>query len=124
MAGVWPSTCAAVPSRRAPRSTPGWPATARGSAGPTRRGRSREGPAALVDRVDPVVKELSDNLAAAPNRPVRISFWGPWSLTLDDMLIARTMELVVHSDDLAVSVGIATPEFPSSAFNTVIDLLS
>ena len=83
-----------------------------------------EGPAALVARVDAVVGELTDGLAAEPSRPVRIPFWGPWSLTLDDMLITRMMELAVHSDDLAVSVGLATPELPPSAVDTVIDLLS
>lgn len=83
-----------------------------------------EGPAALVAQVETVLKELSDSLAAEPNRPVRIAFWGPWSLSLDDMLVARTMELLVHSDDLAVSVGIATPEFPSGPFDAVLGLLS
>jgi hypothetical protein len=82
------------------------------------------GPAALVAQVDSMLAEMSKGLAAEPNRPVRIALWGPWSLTLDDMLIARTMELVVHSDDLAVSVGIPTPEFPAGPFNTVLDLLS
>ena len=83
-----------------------------------------EGPAELAAQVDSMLDRLSDGLAAEPNRPVRIAFWGPWSLTLDDMLLARTMELVVHSDDLAVSVGSAPPEFPSGPFEGVIDLLS
>lgn len=86
--------------------------------------QAAEGPETLATRVDAVLKELSDGLAAEPNRPVRIPLWGPWSLTLDDMLITRTMELLVHSDDLAVSVGIATPEFPDTAVETVIALLS
>jgi hypothetical protein len=55
---------------------------------------------------------------------VRIPLWGPWSLMLDDILTTRMMELAVHSDDLAVSVGIATPALPQSAVDTVIDLLS
>jgi len=83
-----------------------------------------EGPEALVARVDAVIEELAGGLAAAPDRPVRIAFWGPWSLSLDDMLITRMMELAVHSDDLAVSVGVATPELPDSAVDTVIALLS
>jgi uncharacterized protein (TIGR03083 family) len=83
-----------------------------------------EGPAALAERVDSVVKELTDGLASAANRPVRIPLWGPWSLLLDDMLTTRMMELAVHSDDLAVSVGIATPTLPQGAVDTVIDLLS
>lgn len=86
--------------------------------------QAAEGPEALVARVDAAVKELTDALASAANRPVRISLWGPWSLLLDDFLITRMMELAVHSDDLAVSVGIATPELPPSAVDTVIALLS
>jgi uncharacterized protein (TIGR03083 family) len=83
-----------------------------------------EGVEALVAGVDAAIAELTGSLAAADNRPVRISFWGPWSLTLDDMLTTRLMELAVHSDDLAVSVGTATPELPGSAIDTVVDLLS
>jgi uncharacterized protein (TIGR03083 family) len=83
-----------------------------------------EGPAALAARVDAAVEHLTDDLASAADRPVRIPLWGPWTMLLDDMLITRMMELAVHSDDLAVSVGIATPELPQSAVDTVIDLLS
>ena len=82
------------------------------------------GPVALAARVDAAVEHLTDDLAAAADRPVRIPLWGPWTMLLDDMLITRMMELAVHSDDLAVSVGIATPELPQSAVDTVIDLLS
>jgi uncharacterized protein (TIGR03083 family) len=83
-----------------------------------------EGPAALVARVDAAVKEVADGLAAAPEVPVRIPLWGPWSLLLEDMLITRMMELAVHSDDLAVSVGIETPTLPRGAIDSVVDLLS
>jgi uncharacterized protein (TIGR03083 family) len=82
------------------------------------------GAEALVARVDTAVEALTGNLATVDDRPVRIPFWGPWSLTLDDMLITRMMELAVHSDDLAVSVGVVTPELPASAIDTVVDLLS
>lgn len=83
-----------------------------------------EGPVALAARVDAAVKHLTDHLASATDRPVRIPLWGPWSLLLDDLLTTRMMELAVHSDDLAVSVGIATSALPQSAVDTVIDLLS
>jgi hypothetical protein len=59
------------------------------------------GPAALLQRVDAALTML-----------------------LDDLLVTRMMELVVHCDDLAVSVGIATPTLPQSAVDTVIALLS
>jgi len=36
-----------------------------------------------------------------------------WSLSLDDLLTTRTMEIAVHSDDLAVSVGVAAPNLSS-----------
>jgi hypothetical protein len=83
-----------------------------------------EGPAALAARVDAAIEELADGLASAADRPVRMPLWGSWSLLLDDLLITRMMELAVHSDDLAVSVGIATPELSNSAVDTVVDLLS
>ncbi|MCP3802965.1 maleylpyruvate isomerase N-terminal domain-containing protein [Allokutzneria sp. A3M-2-11 16] len=83
-----------------------------------------EGHAALSERLDAVIAELPDSLAAAANRPVRISLWGPWSLLLDDMLITRMMELAVHSDDLAVSVGLPTPELPHGVIEPVTDLLT
>ncbi|GAA0360662.1 maleylpyruvate isomerase N-terminal domain-containing protein [Actinoallomurus spadix] len=82
------------------------------------------GPEALAAEVDAVIERSAAGLASAPDRPVRIPFWGPWSLTLDDLLITRTMELAVHSDDLAVSVGIPAPELPESAAETVIGLLT
>jgi uncharacterized protein (TIGR03083 family) len=82
------------------------------------------GPEALTSRMDAAIAELDDTLSTVDNRPVRISLWGPWSLRLDHMLITRMMELAVHADDLAVSVGLPTPELPVTATDTVIDLLA
>ncbi|MEU4347751.1 maleylpyruvate isomerase N-terminal domain-containing protein [Streptomyces sp. NPDC023838] len=85
---------------------------------------SADGPAALADQVDAAVAELTQTLATAENRPVRIPLWGPWSLLLDDFLTTRMMEIAVHGDDLAVSVGIAAPHLAPSAVESVVDLLS
>jgi hypothetical protein len=82
-----------------------------------------EGPAALAARVDTAAAELARVLEPMPDRPARIPLWGPWSLALPDMLITRMMEMVVHGDDLAVSVGVAPPRFTPSAMDTVIGLL-
>jgi mycothiol maleylpyruvate isomerase-like protein len=82
------------------------------------------GPVELAARVDSTIEELTGDLAAVADRPVRLAHWGPWSLTLDDFLVTRVLELAVHSDDLAVSVGVRTPELPAGAVHTVIDLLS
>jgi hypothetical protein len=52
-----------------------------------------EGPAPLAARVDAAIKDLTDGLAAAGDRPVRLPFWGAWSMRLDDLLVTRMMEL-------------------------------
>ncbi|WP_225834611.1 maleylpyruvate isomerase N-terminal domain-containing protein [Streptomyces sp. NK08204] len=83
-----------------------------------------DGPAALAARVAACVEELRGTLRTAPDRLVRRPTWGPWSITFDDFVTSRLLELVVHSDDLAYSVGLPTPEFPAQAVETVVDLLS
>ncbi|TWP50903.1 hypothetical protein FKR81_17630 [Lentzea tibetensis] len=80
------------------------------------------GPLALAEQVDAALAAV--DLSSVPNRAVRLALWGAWSLTLDDMLVTRMMELAVHVDDLACSVGVETPELPESAVQTVVDLLS
>lgn len=47
-----------------------------------------------------------------------------WALRLDDFLTTRTMELVVHMDDLAVSVGLPARELPDAVFDPVLVLLA
>ncbi len=60
---------------------------------------------------------------AAPGDPVLIP-WQGWALTTHDFLVTRLMETVVHSDDLAASVGVETPEFPDDVVAPVLDLLT
>jgi hypothetical protein len=55
-------------------------------------------------------------------RPVFLP-WAGWSLTLADYLRTRALELLVHSDDLAISVGIETPAVPPEAARNVINTL-
>ncbi|GAA0299876.1 hypothetical protein GCM10010302_43050 [Streptomyces polychromogenes] len=83
-----------------------------------------DGPAALAARVAACVEELRGILPTTPDRPIRRPTWGPWSIALDDFIASRMLELTVHSDDLAHSVGLPTPEFPAPAVETVVDLLS
>jgi hypothetical protein len=49
---------------------------------------------------------------------------GSWTLSLDDHLLTRVMEMAVHGDDLAVSVGVPTPELPEAAIGPVLQLLT
>lgn len=70
-----------------------------------------DGPDALVQRVDQAVEQL-DRLADAPDRPARMPSWGPWSVSLDELILTRLIEVTVHVDDLAISVGVPTPTLP------------
>jgi hypothetical protein len=67
--------------------------------------------------------EQLDPWPAKPPAVVRMPWWG-WSLTLDDFLLTRMMEMMVHSDDLAVSLEVPTPEFPRSVTRPVFMLLT
>ncbi len=49
--------------------------------------------------------------------------FGPWALTLDDYLVTRLLELAVHCDDLAGSIGVRTPELPPAWFDAAAGVL-
>lgn len=62
---------------------------------------------------------------AMPRSPAVVKIpWQGWSLTTEDFLTTRAMEMVVHSDDLAASVGLETPQFPEDVVAAVLRLLS
>src|SRR6266545_864919 len=48
----------------------------------------------------------------------------PWALVLEDFLVTRMMEVAVHPDDLAFSVGVPPPELPACVLDPVLALLS
>ena len=50
--------------------------------------------------------------------------WQGWSLTTADFLTTRMMELVVHGDDLASSIGLDTPAHPDGVVTPVLALLT
>lgn len=82
-----------------------------------------DGPAALADRAAAAVEWLRPRLAAEPAGTSVFLPWGPWSLTLDDMLRTRMMEIAVHGDDLACSVGLETQP-PEATAAAAIELLA
>ena len=62
---------------------------------------------------------------AEPRSPDYVHIpWQGWSLTTDDFLATRSMEVVVHSDDLAASIGQSLPEFPDTIVEHVVHLLA
>lgn len=71
--------------------------------------------AALADLRTRLPAESADRAVSPPA--------GPWQLQLDDFLVTRLMEIAVHSDDLACSVGIQAPALPAAAVQPVVDLL-
>ena len=50
--------------------------------------------------------------------------WQGWALATDDFLVTRLMEMVVHADDLAASVDVATPDFGPAVLDPVFRLLT
>ena len=79
-------------------------------------------PAALADEFDAALVELQRVVPAEPDE--RVVDFRAWGLTVDDFLLTRVMELVVHTDDLAVSLGVPTPDLPPAATEATILLLS
>ncbi|MFY9915912.1 MAG: maleylpyruvate isomerase N-terminal domain-containing protein [Nocardioidaceae bacterium] len=66
--------------------------------------------------------DLEAVLADAP--PTTYIPWQGWALATDDFLVTRLMEMVVHADDLAVSVDVDPPRFEESVLDPVLRLLT
>ena len=56
--------------------------------------------------------------------PVTYVPWQDCALPTDDFLVVRLMEIVVHADDLACSVGLLPPEFDAEALEPVLAVLA
>jgi hypothetical protein len=83
------------------------------------------GPAALAQRTADAVTELRTILSEQDeNRPYYLP-WTGWALPLKDFLTTRLLEIVIHVDDLAVSVDLEQPPpLPPEATDTIIALLA
>jgi hypothetical protein len=78
---------------------------------------------ALDDRAAQALESVRGLLTAGAARDVVLIPWQGWSLRRDDFLLTRLLEIAVHTDDLAVSVDVLTPQFPDEVFAPVRDLL-
>lgn len=79
------------------------------------------GPGALALTVRDALGRLSARL---PGESLAVAHtWFGRCATRRTVLEARVLEMVVHADDLAVSVGISRLELPSAAVDLTIDLL-
>ena len=66
--------------------------------------------------------ELAAAIAAAG--PATYVPWQDLALQLDDFLVCRLLEIVVHADDLAASIGRQTPDFADEVLDPVVSLLA
>ena len=81
-----------------------------------------EGYDALLERLGGLIGRLEERLGAEPReRLVRV--FKDLVLTLDDYLVTRLIEQLVHADDLAVSVGVESPAPPAGAMDVTLGAL-
>ncbi|CAN7278710.1 maleylpyruvate isomerase N-terminal domain-containing protein [Terrabacter sp. LjRoot27] len=78
----------------------------------------------VLARVVAARAELPDALADQhADRAVLIP-WTGWALRRDDFLTGRMMEVVVHGEDVAASVGFTAPRLPDDVLAPVVALLT
>src|SRR5207249_11886393 len=76
----------------------------------------------VVTKLQQLHAHLTDRLAAeAEERQMRLPMGSV--IRLDDYLATRLVELTVHADDLAVSVGVEPPRLPFLATTIAIETL-
>lgn len=81
------------------------------------------GPGEVVRKWDSTRQALAERLPAEP--PDRsIEAFGGKVLTLDEYLITRLIEIVVHTDDLAASLHLPPPPFDEAATGLVLGCLT
>jgi hypothetical protein len=81
------------------------------------------GAAAMRDRSRSALSAVTGILHRGEAQDVVTIPWQGWSLQRPDFLLTRAVEIVTHSDDLARSVGVPTPDFPAAFFHPVAHLL-
>ena len=86
------------------------------------------GPVDLLERVDADLEALPAALVPVldgTRAPDSVLIpWQGWSLSAADFVLTRTMEAIVHSDDLAASIEVETPRFPTESADAVLGLLA
>jgi len=83
---------------------------------------SMAGPAEVAARCADIASSMRIRFAAEPSDRL-VAALGGRMLTLDDFCRTRLIEVLLHLDDLAVSVGVARPETDEEGPAIVIDVL-
>lgn len=76
----------------------------------------------VSDALEDLTTAFSTSLPAGLPPAITMPWWD-WSLSFDDYLTTRVMEIVVHSDDLAVSLDVEPPTLPDPVLGPVLALL-
>jgi len=84
--------------------------------------QAADGHEALLSQVDQAYVRLSQRLRDEPGDRLLAVLNGQ-VIQLDDYLLTRMLEMVVHADDLATSVGLESAAIPAQASNETINLL-
>ena len=74
--------------------------------------------AELAARYDSTVESVAARLDGLSESMLVLMF-NRWVLPLDQCLLTRLLEVVVHADDLAVSIGVPTPTFADDVVDAV-----
>lgn len=86
------------------------------------------GPEALAAEVAATLEALPQALApvlsGARSSDAVLIPWQGWALSAHDFVLTRTMEVLVHSDDLAASIDVDPPAYPLEAAQAVAALLA
>jgi nucleotide-binding universal stress UspA family protein len=84
---------------------------------------ARRGAAALATDASAAVSGLTVRIGEQPEGR-RIQVLSAFDMTLDGFLVTRMVELLAHTDDLAASVAVATPESTTRRGDAVVSCLS
>ncbi|GAB3877510.1 maleylpyruvate isomerase N-terminal domain-containing protein [Terrabacter terrigena] len=79
---------------------------------------------AVLARVSEARAVLPELLAAQPADRAVLIPWAGWALRRDDFLTGRMMEVVVHGEDVAASLGFDSPHLPDEVLAPVLALLT
>ncbi len=83
---------------------------------------AEDGPQRLARRVERAAGDLRTKLNTLPEATV-IEVFGTMAMRLDDYLITRVVEIVVHLDDLEASVHVDLPALPPGALDLTLATL-
>lgn len=81
------------------------------------------GVVAMRERSGSALESVTGLLSGGRARDVVTIPWQGWSLSRPDFLLTRAVEIVTHTDDLARSVHLPTPDFALDFYHPVAHLL-